>query len=216
MKKYINKLFPPGTLSLVLKAMAVHMAVYYIPKIFQGLGLLRQPVSMATALDEILPFVPFFILPYTLAFFQWFMCYVVLAHGNIALLTDHIRAELIAKAICLVCFIAIPTTLTRPEITGTGLFSRLTGIIYFFDTPTNLFPSMHTMQSWLCMRSAYKIRTTIPRWYPGLTAVMSTMVLLSTLLIKQHVIWDVVSGIAAAEIGIFAASMIRKKKGSRI
>ena len=32
-------------------------------------------------------------------------------------------AEMIAKLICLVCFIMMPTTLTRPEITGTGFWN---------------------------------------------------------------------------------------------
>ena len=101
--------------------------------------------------------------------------------------------------------------ITRPEITGTDIFSQLVRFIYSVDAPVNLFPSIHCLESWCCIRAAYKMNFKTEKrtnYYRVATILMSLGIFASTLFIKQHVIADVFGGIAAFEIGMILAKIL--------
>ena len=76
------------------------------------------------------------------AYFSWGINYILAAREN----RDHCRrcitADMIAKALCFVIFLLLPTTIARPEAGGSGLIGWLTRIIYMADTPVTLFPPL--------------------------------------------------------------------------
>ena len=78
--------------------------------------------------------------------------------------------------------------------------------IWLLDTPTNLFPSIHCFVSWLGTRYIYECRSLRHR---GLTCTLCTvgsvLVFLATMFTKQHVFYDVIGGVAVAEIGWLVA-----------
>ena len=79
-------------------------------------------------------------------------------------------------------------------------------VIYTLDSPTNLFPSIHCFVAWLGTRYIFDCKHLRRRGLvSALCVVGSILVFLSTLFTKQHVIYDVLGGIAVAEIGYFAA-----------
>ena len=122
-----------------------------------------------------------------------------------------VLGDILSKVICLFFFILFPTTLTRPEITGTDIFSQLVRFIYSVDAPVNLFPSIHCLESWCCIRAAYKMNFKTEKrtnYYRVATILMSLGIFASTLFIKQHVIADVFGGIAAFEIGMILAKIL--------
>ena len=106
------------------------------------------------------------------------------------------------------CFVLLPTTLERPEITGGGLWNLMMRIVYWVDTPENLFPSLHCSTGWLCWVGIRR-RKDLPLWLKLLSLLLSLMVCISTLTTHQHVTADVVSGVALAELDFLLASIPR-------
>ena len=160
--------------------------------------------TLSLSLDAQIPFCPAFISIYILAYLQWCIGYLVIARDSRALCYHMVAGDLVAKLICLGCFLAIPTTMSRPVLTGTGLWETLTRIIYWFDTPVNLFPSIHCLESWICFRAAL-LSKRLRFGYKAGMLLFTCLVCASTVLVKQHLLLDIAGGILAAEIGLFVS-----------
>lgn len=180
--------------------------------VYMGIAQLRRFLtfsSLETPLDTALPFLAPFVLFYVLAFVQWGLNYLLIARDSKELCYRFAFGNIIAKLICLFFFVFLPTTLARPEVTGTDLCSRLVRLIYTFDPPVNLFPSIHCLESWCCIRASFLLKKS-NRTYQAATLIMSLGVFASTLFIKQHVIADVFGGIVVFEAGFRLAGRIQK------
>ena len=63
----------------------------------------------------------------------------------------------------------------------------------------NLFPSIHCLVSWFCFIGIIS-DIKIPKWYKVISFLSALAVFVSTLTTRQHVIVDVVGGVALAQI----------------
>lgn len=206
MLKQTNPLIPKYAIKPLALALLVNSCVY------MGIAQLRRFLtfsSLETHLDTALPFLAPFVLFYVLAFVQWGLNYLLIARDSKELCYRFAFGNIIAKLICLFFFLLLPTTLARPEVTGTDLCSRLVRLIYTFDPPVNLFPSIHCLESWCCIRASFLLKKS-NRAYQTATLIMSLGVFASTLFIKQHVIADVFGGIVVFEAGFRLAGRIQK------
>lgn len=206
MLKQMNPLIPKYAIKPLALALLVNSCVY------MGIAQLRRFLtfsSLETHLDTALPFLAPFVLFYVLAFVQWGLNYLLIARDSKELCYRFAFGNIIAKLICLFFFLLLPTTLARPEVTGTDLCSRLVRLIYTFDPPVNLFPSIHCLESWCCIRASFLLKKS-NRAYQTATLIMSLGVFASTLFIKQHVIADVFGGIVVFEAGFRLAGRIQK------
>lgn len=158
--------------------------------------------DLSIFLDDWMPLTTWFISFYILAYVQWFWNYIYHSRVSRSYCYHVVTADLIAKMICLVCFIALPTAIVRPEIEGNGFWEWLTRIIYATDTPVNLFPSIHVLESYLCLRASFGVKNA-PRWYVPFQLVFTLFVCLSIVYVKQHYFVDIIAGIAVVEIGWF-------------
>ncbi len=111
-------------------------------------------------------------------------------------------ADAVAKAICLVFFIIIPTTNVRPEIGNEGFWDLGMKFLYWVDSPDNLFPSIHCIVSWLCWIGV-RGKKDVHIVYRYFSLVMAIAVCVSTVTTRQHVIADVIGGVLIAEISYF-------------
>lgn len=206
MLKQTNPLIPKYAIKPLALALLVNSCVY------MGIAQLRRFLtfsSLETPLDTALPFLAPFVLFYVLAFVQWGLNYLLIARDSKELCYRFAFGNIIAKIICLFFFLLLPTTLARPEVTGTDLCSRLVRLIYTSDPPVNLFPSIHCLESWCCIRASFLLKKS-NRTYQTATLIMSLGVFASTLFIKQHVIADVFGGIVVFEAGFWLAGRIQK------
>lgn len=206
MLKQTNPLIPKYAIKPLALALLVNSCVY------MGIAQLRRFLtfsSLETPLDTALPFLAPFVLFYVLAFVQWGLNYLLIARDSKELCYRFAFGNIIAKLICLFFFVFLPTTLARPEVTGTDLCNRLVRLIYTFDPPVNLFPSIHCLESWCCIRASFLLKKS-NRTYQTATLIMSLGVFASTLFIKQHVIADVFGGIVVFEAGFRLAGRIQK------
>ncbi len=202
MKEKFERIFPRYIFIPLFLAVFMNFVTYFCTKVITD-NLYHYNIT--SKLDEMLPFVPFFITIYILAFVQWIVGYVIIARENREVCFKYISAELIAKSICLIFFFVLPTTMIRPEINGDGILLSLVNFIYLVDAPVNLFPSIHCLESWMVFRGAVACKK-VPIIYKIIMFIFSILVCLSTVLVKQHVVIDIIGGILVVEIGILIAN----------
>ncbi|MEC0184785.1 phosphatase PAP2 family protein [Paenibacillus peoriae] len=172
-----------------------------IPILYIPYGLLNRPAehvySLVTDLDRLTPFVPSFIIPYVLWYPFIAAVLVGLAFKDRATYYRTLLALCGGLVLSYIVYALFQTAVQRPDnLAETGIINRLIWLVYSHDQPFNCFPSIHVLTSYLMLRGARVFGGTI-RW--AVTA-MSILIIASTLLVKQHVLADVVGGILAGEL----------------
>lgn len=201
----IARVLPKETIWPLLFTVAMHFMSYLLPRV---LPLPIAPHKLALPIDSWIPFFPPMISVYLLAYVQWAHYWIGIGLEDRTLRSRSLAGEWIAKGICALAFVLFPTTMARPAVTGTTGFDRLVSLVYLLDAPTNLLPSMHCLQSWLVLRVTLQMRH-VPRWYKPCTVVFSSLVIASTILVKQHVVLDLPTAILAAEFGLWLAPRVK-------
>lgn len=148
-----------------------------------------------TWLDDIIPFCEYFIIPY----FIWFL---YLAGTGIYFLfycQNQEESKQFIYGICtgmtiflIVSFLYPNGHDLRPELTGDSLFIMGVKLLHQIDTPTNILPSMHVYGTVAC--SVALLRQTIVKerkWMVGGIWLISILIVLSTVFLKQHSVIDV-------------------------
>ena len=164
--------------------------------------------DLALPLDARIPFRPAWIVIYILAYLQWAVGFIVISRESREHCYRVFMGEIIAKLICMLFFIALPTRIERPVVEGSGVFAALTRLIFASDLPGNLFPSIHCLESWICFRGAIGMKR-VPRWYAPAMLAFTLMVFASTVLVKQHVLVDIPAGVLVAELGLLLSDKLR-------
>lgn len=152
-----------------------------------------------TVLDQKIPLVDWTILIYLGCYVFWMINYTLIYRESRERAYRFFIGDFLSRTVCLIFFLIYPTTLTRPEITGSGMCCDLLRLLYWIDAPVNLFPSIHCLVSWNCYLGL-KGSKTVPDWYRRVSAVLAFSVFVSTLTTKQHVIIDVAGGVLLSEI----------------
>ena len=105
----------------------------------------------------------------------------------------------LSKIVCMAFFLLLPTTNTRPAVELEGFWNQMMIFLYSADAADNLFPSIHCLESWLCFAGIRNRRGTSLR-LQAFSGVAAVLICASTLLTKQHVLIDVIGGVALAEL----------------
>ncbi len=157
------------------------------------------------ALDDVIPFCEYFVIPYFLwfAYIAWGMGYFYVRDKDeyfrlCAMLFTGMTVFLVISSIYPNGHYLRPATFERDNI-----FVDLVRWLYRTDTPTNLFPSIHVYNS---------IAVNIAVWHSAsfrgkerkkkivryASAALAFSIVLATMFLKQHSVFDVVTGIAMA------------------
>lgn len=177
--------------------------------VYLGSRLITTPLhhyDMTLPIDRLIPFAPWTVAIYYSCFIVWGWTYYLCAKQERGERDRFFCADAFTKLICLFIFIALPTTNIRPEVTGSGVWDSLMKFLYSVDPADNLFPSLHCILSWLCWIGVRRRRdiSAVYRWF---TFVDAVLVCISTLTTRQHVIADVISGVAIAELSYLIAKV---------
>ena len=162
---------------------------------------------MHSRLDDIIPFCEIFVVPYVFWYFLIVWSLVYFAMYNPESFKKLMKFIIICQVAAMVIYIVFPNRQDlRPRIMPRdNIFSRLVGLLYAFDTDTNVCPSMHVAYSigiasvWLKEKGA-AVGTKI------FVVITCILVCLSTMFIKQHSSIDVFAAIglcAVVEIIVF-------------
>ena len=177
--------------------------------------------SVTVPLDNRIPFVPEFIYIYVLAFLQWAICIIAVMIIDSGVSLRFCMGISFGNLLSGIVFILYPTVmLSRPQFSGGGITGELVKFIFAADTPpANIFPSLHCLHSWACMRMLFAVKG-VKAPIKILNALFSVLVFLSVLFVKQHTICDIPAGILAFEAGLLIVGIIfsvkNKRKGNEL
>lgn len=203
MKFTVDKLVPKYAIVPLISAVAFNFLTYIGANLLVGDA---PHTDISSWIDLRTPFCPFFITFYVLAYVQWVLGYIVISHHSKEYCFKVVTADIIAKTVCFLFYVFFPTTLVRPEITGGGFFEFITKTVYSADPATNLFPSIHCLESWVVFRCALKMK--LPTVYKVIMGIFSVGVFASVVLVKQHVLIDIPAGILVFELGYLITHLI--------
>ena len=151
------------------------------------------------SIDDRLPFLPVFVLPYC----AWFVLvaavflWLVFDRGQKRRIYRHTAGVLLAMLLSALIFLLYPTYVPRPPVTGDDLVSRLLLFIHASDEPYNCFLSLHVAIA--ALKGVTLIRYGPAKiWFRVLITVLVVLIMLSTVLIRQHYTPDIVGGLALA------------------
>lgn len=161
-----------------------------------------------TIIDDLVPYTPVFGIFYS-SYFIFIGLWVGYAFLNFSqtryceFAIALIGIQIVAYAI----YIVFPAKILRPVV-GEGIFEHLVEWIYFIDNPTNLTPSLHVANSVLLAMFMHRVKTLrILVW------IWATLIVISTLAIKQHYVVDVVTGVLLSTLGYWCAERFMAKRG---
>ena len=154
----------------------------------------REAVILSTQLDEWIPFVPMFIVPYILwyAFILGYLFYFW--YKDVPTFLKTLGIIVIGEVVCFVIYFYFQTTVPRPELTGSGTFVDLVGMIYSHDQPYNAFPSIHVLTTFAIILGNFNIKDK-HLFHSAFVPIMGSLIIVSTLFVKQHFVLDMVSSI---------------------
>lgn len=199
LKKYIDPVCPLFGIIPLLACFALNMIVY------SGTMILCRDwthYDLTLDFDRSIPLVPGWIYIYLGCYLFWIANYVMAARINRHDKTSFYRfvaTDMMSRLVCAVFYLGFPTTNIRPEFHADSLSSHLLTFVYSIDQPTNLFPSIHCLVSWLCfivIRDSKSVKTA----YKIFSCIFALLVVASTQFTKQHYILDAVAGILLAEL----------------
>lgn len=197
----IYKILPGYAFLPIISCLVINVIAYFGTRIFTTN---MHHYDFSIPLDDMIPFEPFMILFYILAYVSWIVGFIVIGRESREVCYEVCTAEQIAKIMCMVAFLVIPSTIVRPEITGSGIFESLTNLIYKMDSPDNLLPSIHCLENWICFRGAMKCKK-VGIGYKITMFISALLVFASTMMVKQHVFLDMVAAIIVVEVGLLMA-----------
>ncbi len=194
MKKFILKyhLGIVGTIFLIL----FETTTYFITKLFETYPHIIYEFNFIK-----IPFNPYFVYFYCAWYLMLFIIPMHLYIKDKNTYYKYFTSNIISIIISNIIFIIYPTTIIRGNITTNNIASYILNIIYKLDTPIlNCLPSTHCLLSFLFIYSLIDTKE-INIKFKLIYIIMSILVVLSTLFIKQHVMIDVISALI---ISIFA------------
>lgn len=195
--------------------------LFYLLIYFPWFGWLEKHVTkhfhiIHMAVDDAIPFVEYFIIPYLL----WF------AYVAAAVIYFFFKNKNAYYRLCAFLFTGMTVFLVISTVYPNGhylrpvsfarenIFTDLVRCLYMADTPTNLFPSIHVYNS---------IGVNIAIWHSENfkqnkcirygSALLMVSIVLSTMFLKQHSVFDVITGIV---FSVFMYTLVYSKSALKI
>lgn len=195
-KDYILGFIPKYSVIPLISAFVFNTLIY------SGTMILCQDLrhyDFTTAFDRMVPVIPEFTSIYLVCYVFWGFNYILIGRVGKEHMYRFLVGDFLSRIVCGIIFVLLPTTLVRPEITGSGFWDQALRLVYSIDQSANLFPSIHCLVSWLCYVGIRNQRE-IPLWYRRFSMVFAILVCVSTQVTKQHYIIDVFGGILLGEV----------------
>ncbi|MDF2541930.1 MAG: putative rane protein [Herbinix sp.] len=151
-------------------------------------------------LDDLVPFNELFVIPY----FLWFIyIFITVAYFFLTNKQDFYKCcsfLFIGMTICLVIYTIWPNGhYLRADLDSLGrdniLIDAMRGL-YGFDTATNVFPSIHVFNSIGAFIAIHKSERLMKlKWLQISALILTILICLSTVFLKQHSVLDIFGGI---------------------
>lgn len=173
---------------------ALAVAVFLTSKIYDLLNHGPAVMSLRTPLDDALPVVGVFVIPYVSLEPLIYFSLIVFLVFRTKVFQSACVAAVIAWLVSYAFYFFLQTVVVRPVLTGADVLSAMIRDVYAGDNPYNDFPSLHTSLSTIIAIHWWRTDKRI-----GIAAaVWTALIVASTVLVKQHYVADVASGLLLA------------------
>lgn len=160
-------------------------------------GLLNRPIgrvwNLHIPLDDLIPLVP----PFILIYHSWFP--FLLANAFVLYRMNRVEYRKLMAHLILgqwaayATFLVFQTVVTRASHLGNGFFERIISLTYGIDNTYAGFPSVHALTTMALIMAV--LRSRHKPGYKPFAVLYSCLILVSILLVKQHVFWDLPAGL---------------------
>ncbi|WMJ79591.1 phosphatase PAP2 family protein [Clostridium sp. MB40-C1] len=159
---------------------------------------------MHSSIDDHIPFLKVFILPYVFWYFYIsapFVYFGLKSKDDFLKLTKFI---FLGMGISYIIYVILPSGQNlRPILLEKDIFTKMVGVIYAIDPPANVCPSIHVIDAVgvnivICSSPLFEKN----RRVKVISTIIMVLICLSTMFIKQHSFLDVIAGIALS-IGLY-------------
>ena len=153
-------------------------------------------------IDSYIPFNEYFVIPYIL----WFV-FMVLGFAYFVFI-DQVGIKrtyfylFLGMSLSLLIYALIPTGQNlRVQLYNENIFQCLVSFIYFVDSSTNVCPSIHVYNSvMMCVSLLKSQRIKQYSWLCVAIVILTVLICLSTVMIKQHAFMDIVWALILAMV----------------
>ena len=208
-EKTFGKLVPRYAILSLIFCILLQIFAFFLTRLIINLYMpIADRFFMETHLDHKIPLLQSFVTIYFLAYALWVINFILATRTTKEHWSKCAFSYILGLVVTIIIFLAVPSTMNRPEITGNGFFDGWMKLLYFLDEPTNLFPSLHCFTSMISFLWISKIKN-IHISYKAFALIFAILVFASTLFVKQHCIVDVFLGIALAFLCYWVSKLIK-------
>ena len=184
---------------------------FYLTGHYLALWIGFEPFLPKIPLDDMIPIVSIFIIPYIWSYAFWAMSPMAVSLCEKQHFKDYLASCLFSCVAAVLILVFLPTYMDRiaeglyEVVENPTVFDRLRQFWYSLDGSAmayNLLPSLHCINSTLCYLGVAG-RKEISGWFRIYTLITALLIFASTVFVKQHYFMDVVTGISLAVIVYF-------------
>lgn len=167
------------------------------------------------SLDAVIPFCEYFLIPY----YFWFVFLVgMIVYSllfNIETFRNFMWFIIISNTVTLIIYAIFPTAqnLRPSSFEHNNIFTHIVGMLYNFDTNTNVCPSLHVINSAAVLFAAWHDENLKAPFIRFLFLAASILICMSTVFLKQHSVLDIA---AAAVLCAICYPFVFSKKLSPV
>jgi len=154
--------------------------------------------SLVTNVDQTIPFLKIFILPYITWYGYIAVGLIYLCMKNRKTYYTSLISLNLALIVCYIIYAVFQTTVPRPAVADSDILSKLVNMIYKHDNPFNCFPSMHVTTTYILMKGINDTKNTALTRFIFNT--IGILIIISTQFVKQHVVLDLIFAMLLCEV----------------
>lgn len=183
LKKYSHVRF-------VLIYFVIYLIVFFVLEHLEETDL----IITSTWIDQYIPFCEYFVIPYLSWFAFIFAGFVYFCFFDISGFNRTCFYLFVGMTTCLIIYIIVPNAQDlRVTLPNDNIFQMLVSFIYSVDSPTNVCPSIHVYNTVMMAVSLFKSEgVRQKRFLRTGIVILSILICLSTVFLKQHAFLDIV------------------------
>ena len=209
MKEYLKNIKDKNFLLSIMSLLLVQAMLYVLVKCFQN-----NYHTFNFIVDSKIPFIPQMIIIYNLFYPMIFISFYNIFNHDKDTYYNGIIAGIIGFIISDIIFLLYPVIMIRPDISNLTIDpinKFIINLTYKLDNPPiNCFPSIHCLFSFQVIYSTIKCNS-YKNKYKAITIIILLLIIVSTLLVKQHYLFDVFGAFIICIINNLIAPVIYKK-----
>ena len=183
----------------------------------ERIGVRSEYFSIHCALDDIIPFCEFFLIPYLFWFLFLVGIHIYTLLYDVGAFKRLMYFIMITYTIPIIVYLIFPNCqeLQPNTIARDNMITRFKEWFYTFDTNTNVCPSIHVIGSVAVMFAAWDCeRFKAPGWKAAFAAT-AALISVSTVFLKQHSVVDVIAALPVCAIGYVTVYVLPAAIGKR-